>query len=470
MLCLSVFLPILVSAAGAPEIPIFRLDDSEITFFNLVDYAAPVSGDQRDRSSGVSKFTHADREVMNRVVIENPTDVEDWIFGYIDGTPRPLSFSVTTSKGTRSVEDFTYRMPIGERAVPSNTVNVRLRIPPGETAVMITNQLPVGAFITTLERFRRIHEVRLSAQIFMYGMFFALILYHLFLYFLIKTPDFGFFSLFLLLMTLMLMYQDDFLAYVFPEHWHFFLSYPACVTMAQLTFAAFLLFFDAITQMKNVFPRLSRATRLLAAVLAGIIVFSLFLDSIAYFILTNLSTIPFAVLFFYSAIRLALKKNRMALLALLSSAPLIVVSMSAILQNLGITNYSGVYVLFSLYGAFSIIPLALSFAVASNIRHLQRQREEALLERDRSRRTQIEKTRFFSRLAHEIKTPLTVLVNQIPRLTGLGDWEAQETLHTIEAAAARIRKDVENFFDLDVLEQSLPRFDHFKTTNASTSA
>ncbi|MBN1797519.1 MAG: response regulator [Spirochaetales bacterium] len=113
---------------------------------------------------------------------------------------------------------------------------------------------------------------------------------------------------------------------------------------------------------------------------------------------------------------------------------------------------------YSLHFSTAIMVVIISYALSDRFKRLK-------IEKERSERSNLEKTEFFINLAHEVKTPLTLISNYLDEyITKAG---LSPELKIIKQNIEKLLRDMMNFFDVLRFERGMRIYNHDSVLNLS---
>ena len=233
--------------------------------------------------------------------------------------------------------------------------------------------------------------------------------------------------------------------------------------MAALMFLVGLFFFDEVLGLRQNFPRLRRVIPVIHALYAsgGVLAATGHYSSIA----PVLQTITLTVTFGITAAGpwlLWLGRRHLWLYVLAFSTQLLI-AIAALLRNLGLWPLEITIDQF-IMGATALHVVLLNFALADRIRYAQREKVsmEKTAARLEAELIAIGKQRdFMSMVAHEFRTPLTIIDTSTQRIAAQQQTDAKKNLErcaNIRAAVQRLTRLMDEFLTIDRLEGQIRRF------------
>ena len=77
------------------------------------------------------------------------------------------------------------------------------------------------------------------------------------------------------------------------------------------------------------------------------------------------------------------------------------------------------------------------------------------------------RTNAFINLAHETKTPLTLIINYLNEYVRKTNQSSSEELRLLKSSIEHLRRDIVNFFDMEKIQKGIDMYDHTKISNIS---
>lgn len=233
--------------------------------------------------------------------------------------------------------------------------------------------------------------------------------------------------------------------------------------MASIAFFVGLIFFDGVLGLRQSFPRLGRAIPVIHAIYAmGVIA------AAAGYWAEVAPLIQVAALIATTGITVAgpwllWRGQRHLWLYVLAFSTQLLIVIVAISRNLGLWPLE-IRIDHFVLGATAIHVVLLNFALAERVRNAQREKlalEKAAAHLESEQAALRQQQEFMSMVAHEFRTPLTIIDTSAQRIAGQVGIEKDKTIErcsNIRAAVQRLTRLMDEFLTIDRMEGQIRRF------------
>ena len=291
------------------------------------------------------------------------------------------------------------------------------------------------------------------------GVLLGLLAYTLFLAFSTKEHMFIYFSIIMVLLTIL----QTFAAY---DKFIFHLTYNRVTIITHLLFITFLLFFEDFFTLREHALRLSLFNRISLYVVAGYTVLFLLVKSIFSEAATLHSVLDFIrelfvfytnIVFLYTIIRaISWMKTEAVLILVAFIPPAILTSINAMNIFPFMHKYESVVVFLMQYNqpiGLSLQAVLFSLAMGNRYNRIKLDRQRSIDESLQLCKLDTEKTEFFMNMSHELRTPLTIILGMTRQLKQgkFGDSIKQNDriISTIERNSLRLLKHITHMLRLE---------------------
>ncbi|MBJ2357540.1 ATP-binding protein, partial [Sphaerochaeta sp. S2] len=287
------------------------------------------------------------------------------------------------------------------------------------------------------------------------GVLFGLLWYNIFLAISTKEKMFLYFSLIMVLLTIL----QTFSTY---DRFFFFLTYNRVTMITHLLFMTFLLFFEELFSIREHDKRLSSFNRVNIVVIGGYVVLFLLLKILFPMAERLHTTLNFIrelfvfytnALFLYTIIRaMAWMKREGILLLVAFIPPAFTTSVNAL--NIfpfmqGHEQFTTFLMQYNQPIGLSLQAILFSLAVGNRYNRIKMERQEA----SRTQELLSQRTRFFLNMSHETRTPLTVILGLVRQLkqenAALTIKQAEPMLSAIERNSLILLRQVNHMLRLE---------------------
>ncbi len=230
----------------------------------------------------------------------------------------------------------------------------------------------------------------------------------------------------------------------------------------NFAFLVFFLFLRRFLDLRRRFPRLER----IALVFIGLhlVAFPVFFLGIEQRLLALMAYMifPSTTVYMVATLTAVRQRFRPAIYLLLGLTPFAAAIILSSLTNFAITvDDVPIAKLASL-----AMGLFFSFSLADRFVTIRQERELALLEKQRSERIRLAQTDFFVNLAHEIKTPLTLIANYLEAFARRHGTSPE--LDVVRRGVHKLSRDMVQFFDVLKMEKGMNSYLHEQRADLST--
>jgi signal transduction histidine kinase len=373
--------------------------------------------------------------------------------------------------GYRSIS-YSTRDPYPGQKSKSRWFQFDLQLQKGEerTYYIHIDQAPLEKFqiwnTAELERYE--YNYSFSLGIF-FGLMLAIGIYAFFIFVSLRDISYLFF-------TGIVVGTFSFLSYYRVFSFHFLspafgdLGVTPSLILGNIGIISLFLFLVSFLNLKHYSPVLYKSGRILALISVFFFI-PFFLSDRQFLMWTVLSVLTMVMgIYFIIALITALKHRfRPAWYLLIGMGAFIGTSLITGVLNMGLHEI-GQAIDFdsSVLVSTSLLVIFFSLALSNKYRRFREERENALIEKARADRLNIRKTEFFINLAHEIKTPLTVIDNLL-EIYIKQNPDADRELTMLRKNVTKLKRDMVHFFDLLRFEKGKIIYDHAQITLLSQS-
>ena len=433
---------------SCPRVPIFDYYEDpsgELTIDEIID--ADRAGLFSRNDSEKTDFGYTDSAYWVRFTLRNDARHDlRWLLRIDYSWFNSVRLYAPGDNGAYIVKETGYTLPVESRDVKAGKFIFELILPEGEPRTFYvrfqtTDLMRLDLTVFSYKYFlRQDHEGQIIHGLFL-GMIFILVLYNLILFIFLKEPGYLFFSLFLFFGII----NTSQLSGIFYEYlsaapgWlkfeNYFIYFAAMILFAVLFSIRFL----------NIRKKLPVIYKILLCIM-GLCFIQMALN---FFSAPNSLLEPFSFALAYSAILLSvfsgavsfIRRNRAALFFTIGWVPFVIASLISLLFSdyFGGSRVSGFFFSYSNQIGLSASALFFSIALADRYRRISREKEvtEEVNRRQRE---------FFINLAHETKTPLTLIKNYLDEY--MDSHETTRELTVIKGNIDKLLRDMVNFFDI----------------------
>ena len=291
------------------------------------------------------------------------------------------------------------------------------------------------------------------------GVLLGLLAYTLFLAISTKEPMFIYFSVIMLLLTVL----QTFSTY---DRFIFSLTYNRVTIITHLLFITFLLFFEDFFALAIHAPKLSKFNQVSIFIIGGYVLFFLLLKALFPQVATLHLVLNFIrelfvfytnIIFIYTIIRAIQWLKREAIIMLIAFIPpALLTSINAMNIFPFMQNYQNLVTFLMQYNqpiGLSLQAILFSLAMGNRYNRIKMARQQSFIESERLRKLDQEKTEFFMDVSHELRTPLTIILGMCQQLRqgkyGDSIHHNDRILETIERNSLRLLKQVSHLLQLE---------------------
>ncbi len=294
-----------------------------------------------------------------------------------------------------------------------------------------------------------------------YGFFLILALYSVCVYLGLRDPSYLYHGAFFLAIGGLLAYWDGTALGTFHPPQFPVNPLVMFLVFCSISFLAFFLFLRRFLDLRRRFPVLDRIV--LVFIGLNLVLLPIFFLGIEQRLLAPVAYMiyPTTAVFLVATIAALRQGFRPAIYLLLGLTPFAAAMILSSLTNFALTvDDVPIAEVASL-----AMGLLFSFSLANRFVMIRQEREAALLEKQRSERIRLAQTDFFVNLAHEIKTPLTLIANYLDSFARR--YGTSPELGVVRRSVHKLSRDMLQFFDVLKMEKGMSSYLHEQRSDFS---
>ena len=355
--------------------------------------------------------------------------------------------------------------PAEESAYRSRFRVVPLTLPPGTEQTFYMKIYKEDGLRVGLRSPESLNRFLLRDQVllgFFYGFFLILALYSGCVYLGLRDSSYLYHGIFFLAIAGLLAYWDGAALGTFHPPWFPVKPLVMFLLFGNFSFLAFFLFLRRFLDLRRRFRRLDQIV--LVFIGLHLAAFPLFFLGIEQRLLAPAAYMifPTTIIYMVATVTALRQGFRPAIYLLLGLTPFAAAMILSALTNFAIT-FDDVPI-----GKAASLAMGLlfPFSLANRFVMIRQESELALLDKQRSERVRLAQTDFLVNLAHEVKTPLTLISNYLEAFARrLG---TSPELDVVRRGVHKLSRDMVQFFDVLKMEKGMSSYLHEQRADLST--